>query len=108
MKRSEAERLCREKLSPFDDQPSESSVVAGKRPSPPAYYRHDGYTEARTNYSLALDEPSRSPRELVVRFTDSEKYFVLRGAKPSGFVVGRPTACIDLSRTSRRRALVET
>ena len=25
---------------------------------------------------LALDEPTLSPRELSVRFTDSEKYFV--------------------------------
>jgi putative transposase len=26
--------------------------------------------------NLALDEPTLSPRELAVRFTDSEKYFV--------------------------------
>jgi putative transposase len=25
---------------------------------------------------LALDEPALSPRELAVRFTDTEKYFV--------------------------------
>ena len=28
---------------------------------------------------LALDEPALSPRELAVRFTDSEKLFRLRG-----------------------------
>src|SRR6266702_2634014 len=33
-------------------------------------------TSARGSSTLALDEPELSPRELAVRFTDAERYFV--------------------------------
>ena len=35
-------------------------------------------TSARSDRQLALDQPELSPRELAVRFTDTEGYFVRR------------------------------
>lgn len=51
---------------------------------------------------LALSEPDLSPRELAVRFTDTEKYFVSEDIR-----LGQGTVCAHF-RSSRIRALART
>ncbi len=50
--------------------PGRSLAPAGSRLEP------DSGRYPRADRQLALDEPTLSPRELAVRFTDTEKYFV--------------------------------
>ena len=55
---------------------------------------------------LALDEPEMSPRELAVRFTDTEKYFVSESSvyrllKSHDLITSRPSSSSRLRMSSR-------
>ena len=51
-------------------------ALEDRRPRPDRVWNRIPDQVRERTVSLALDEPTLSPRELAVRFTDSEKYFV--------------------------------